>query len=156
MICPLCSRMSFRSLINPSIIRSKPWSDNSKNCVLLLSAKEDRCWKSNLLGAGQIAQNIPEWKMQVKSQKTLLFQQCAFLSERWSAEDCICFLSCFVALIIRGWFLDCPWVRLRIMFLSASTCMYHFAACMLYRVELSPPINEFRFRLFRSRLVWVC
>jgi len=34
------------------------------------------------------------------------------------------------------------------MFLSASTCMYHFAACMLYTVELSPPINEFRFRLF--------
>ena len=65
------------SVPDKPIDHSKPWSGNNKNCVLLLSAKEDRCWKSNIFGAGRIAPNIPEWKMQVKSQKTL-FQLRAF------------------------------------------------------------------------------
>jgi len=136
------------SVPDKPIDHSKPWSGNNKNCVLLLSAKEDRCWKFNIFGAGRIAPNIPEWKMQVKSQKTL-FQQRAFYQS--IGQQRIVFVFSVASLhwsSESGWFLDCPWVRLRIMFLSASSCMYHFAACKMYRVELSSPINEFRFRLF--------
>jgi hypothetical protein len=77
MTCPLCSKMNFRPLINSSIVPN-PEVTTAKKIVLLLSDKEDRGWKSNLLGARRIAPNIPERKMQIKTQKAFLFQQCAF------------------------------------------------------------------------------
>lgn len=109
-ICPLCSRMNFLSLINPSIIQN-PEVTTSKIVLCYYQPRKIVVASPTFWVLDELQRISLEWKMQVKSQKTLLFQQC-LLSEYWSAEDCICFLCCFVALIVRdsesGWFLDCP------------------------------------------------
>lgn len=93
MICHLCSRMNFRSLINPSITRNPE----------VTTAKIVFCYYQ----PGKVVVGSPTfWVLDelhpiFLSGENLLVPTVCLLSEHWSAEDCICFLCCFAALIIR-------------------------------------------------------
>lgn len=87
------------SVPDKPVEHSKPWNAQQQKLCAATISQADRFWKPFASwSAGRITPNIPGWKMQVAG--TLVFPTLCPLSVHWSAEDCICFLCCFSALIV--------------------------------------------------------